>query len=159
MDLGPVPESAFQLINRLADPEEADDPVRKSALEVLKVHKGMLQSYAVIQSRKKPDLDVFSDSEIDVLRNVVADYGSRKARELVDLTHQPAAYKRADASRSPGSSVELPYEYFFDDAPASSDGARALADDAQAERAFAEALAAAGRSALTGAGAGSSVRH
>ena len=64
------------------------------------------------------------------------------------MTHGHAAYKRADAGRAPGSSVDLPYDYFFDDAPAGSEGARALADDEQADRAFAEALDAAGRQAL-----------
>lgn len=148
MDLGPVPESAYQLIGRLADPEEADDPVRRSALERLSIHKGMWQQYAVIRAKQKPDLDVFSDSEIEVLNSVVTEFGARKARDLVDLTHKHAAYKRADASRSPGSSVELPYDYFFDDAPPGSESARALADEEQTDRAFADAFDAAGRDAL-----------
>lgn len=149
MDLGPVPESAYQLIGRLADPEEADDPVRRAAAERLSIHKGVLRKYAVVRAVQKPDLDVFSDSEIEVLKDVVREFGSRKASELVDLTHAHAAYRRADAGRSPGSSVDLPYDYFFEDAPAGSDAARALAEEEHADRAFAEALEAAGRLALT----------
>lgn len=149
MDLGPVPESAYQLMSRLGDPEEAEDAVRRSALERLSIHKGLLQKYSVIRARQEPDLEVFSDSEIEVLNSVVAEFGLRKARDLVDLTHKHAAYKRADAERSRGSSVELPYDYFFDDAPAGSDAARAVAEEEHADRAFAEALEAAGRLALS----------
>ena len=127
MDLGPVPESAYQLIGRL--------------------------------SESVPDLDVFSDSEIEVLKGVVADYGSVGASDLVRLTHQHGAYQRADAGRAPGSIVELPYDYFFDDAPADSEGARTLADNEQADRAFAEALDAAGRRALTQKRHDSQVAH
>ncbi|MDP2320793.1 MAG: Panacea domain-containing protein [Acidobacteriota bacterium] len=149
MDLGPVPESAFQLISSLADPEEAEDPGRRAAAERLSLRKGVLQKYAVVRAVQKPDLEVFSDSEIEVLQSIVKEFGKRKASELVDLTHGHAAYKRADAGRSPGSSVDLPYEYFFEDAPPGSDGARALAEEEHADRAFADALEAAGRLALT----------
>lgn len=127
MDLGPVPESAYQLMGRLAE--------------------------------SLPDLDVFSDSEIEVLKGVVVDYGSVGASDLVRLTHQHAAYQRADASRASGSTVELPYDYFFDDAPAGSEGARALADDEQVDLGFAEALDAAGRKALAQKQPGSQVAH
>lgn len=149
MDLGPVPESAYQLIGRLAEPPEADDPGYKAATAHLEIHKGVMRKYGVVRAVQKPDLDVFSDSEIDVLQSIVKEFGKRKASELVDLTHRHAAYKRADAGRSPGSSVDLPYEYFFEDAPAGSDAARALADEEHADRAFADALEAAGRLALT----------
>ena len=127
MDLGPVPESAYQLIG--------------------------------LQTKSVPDLDVFSDSEIEVLKGIVADYGSVGASDLVRLSHQHAAYKRADASRASGSIVELPYDYFFDDAPAGSEGARALADNEQADLGFAEALDAAGRKALAQKQPGSHVAH
>ena len=149
MDLGPVPESAYQLIGRLAEPPEADDPGYRAATAHLEIHKGVMRKYGVLRAVRKPDLEVFSDSDIDVLQSIVKEFGKRKASELVDLTHAHAAYKRADAGRSPGSSVDLPYEYFFDDAPAGSDAARALAEEEHADRAFADALAAAGRLALS----------
>ncbi len=148
MDLGPVPESAYQLIGRLSEPSEVDDPVRQSAIGRLSVHKGMFQTYAVLRAKRKPDMDVFSESEVGVLKSVVAEFGRRPARELVDLTHKHAAYKRVDAGRARGSSVELPYDYFFDDAPAEALGVRALAHGEQDERDFADALQSAGRIAL-----------
>lgn len=148
MDLGPVPESAYQLIGRLGEPPEADDPGHRAAAARLEIHEGVMRRYAVLRAVQKPDLDVFSDSEIEVLQSVVNEFGTRKASELVDLTHGHAAYKRADAGRAPGSSVDLPYDYFFDDAPAGSEGARALADDEQADRAVADALGEAGLAIL-----------
>jgi hypothetical protein len=67
----------------------------------------------------------------------------------LDLTHEHAAHKRADAARSPGSSVDLPYEYFFDDAPEPQKSeARALAFSGQEDRDFADALNRSGRAAL-----------
>jgi uncharacterized phage-associated protein len=159
MDLGPVPESAYQLIGRLAEPPEADDPGYQAAVARLEIHKGVMRKYGVVRAVQKPDLDVFSESEIEVLQSIVTEFGTRKASELVDLTHGHAAYKRADTGRAPGSSVDLPYDYFFDDAPAGSEGARALADNEQADRAFAEALDAAGRQALAQKRHDSQVTH
>lgn len=148
MDLGPVPESAYQLIGRLCDPDEVDDPVREHAKRRLAINKGFLRQYPVLRAKGEPELDVFSDTELDTLKAIVKEFGNRRAKELVGLTHGHVAYQRADAGRAPGSSVDLPYEYFFDDAPAASADVRALAESEQEERDFANALDAAGRMAL-----------
>jgi uncharacterized phage-associated protein len=148
MDLGPVPEDAFQLISRLIEPAEVTDPEREHALQFIEVHKGFLHRYSVLRARQKPDLSVFSDSEVEALEATLREYGARPARALVDLTHTHRAYKRADAGRLPGSSCRLPYEYFFDDAPGDSMPARALAEQEQEDREFAYWLQHAGRVAL-----------
>jgi hypothetical protein len=77
------------------------------------------------------------------------EHGAKPARALVDLTHTHRAYKRADAGRLPGSSSQLPYEYFFDDAPGDAGPARALAQQQQEDHEFAHWLQHAGRVALT----------
>jgi len=125
MDLGPVPEGAFQLISRLIEPAEVTDPQRTRALERLDVYRGFLRRYAypVLRARSGPDMDVFSDSEVEALAATLKEFGQKSARVLVDLTHEHRAYKRADAGRTPGSSTHLPYEYFFEDAP---DGVKAI---------------------------------
>jgi uncharacterized phage-associated protein len=148
MDLGPVPESAFQLIGRIIDPAEVDDPVRARALQQLEVRKGFRYTYPVIRTRQQPDLDVFSDSEIEALDATLKQFGKEPARSLVDMTHEHAAYRRADAGRAPGSSIELPYDYFFDDAPASVRDLREVASQDQEDRDFADAFQRAGRAAL-----------
>jgi uncharacterized phage-associated protein len=151
MDLGPVPESAFQLIGDLLSPVEVEEPAREQALKRICVYRGMFKQYRypVLRAKTKPDLDVFSDSEVEVLDQTLAEFGKRQARALVDLTHEHTAYKRADADREPGSSVALPYEYFFFDAAEDPAAVRHLAESEQEDRNFADALQHAGREALT----------
>jgi uncharacterized phage-associated protein len=149
MDLGPVPEDAFQLISRVIEPAEVDDPQRTRALERLEVYRGFMRqySYPVLRARTAPDLSVFSESEIEALDATIREHGSQPARTLVDLTHEHRAYKRANAGRVPGSSVELPYEFFFEDAPEAAH-IRVLAEHEQEDRDFAAWLQRAGRTAL-----------
>lgn len=150
MDLGPVPKDAFQLISRLIEPAEVDDPQRAMALERLDVYRGFMRRYAypVLRARSGPDMGVFSDSEIEALSETLKEFGSKPARFLVDLTHEHRAYQRADSSRIPGSSTDLPYEYFFEDAPDSAHAVRLLAEHEQEDRDFATWLQHAGRTAL-----------
>lgn len=150
MDLGPVPEDSFQLISRLIEPAEVNDPGRELALQRLQVYSGFMHryKYPVLRARTAPDLDVFSESEIEALDVTLKEFGSTTARTLVDLTHEHRAYKKADAGRVPGSSVDLPYEFFFEDAPDGSGSIRQLAADEQEDREFAEWLQRAGRTAL-----------
>jgi hypothetical protein len=99
-------------------------------------------------------MDVFSESEVEALKAVLKEFGRTRARELVEITHQHRAYQHADAGRAPGSSVSLPYEYFFEDAPEELRDVLALAKHEQEDRDFAARLRAAGRtarSALAGA--------
>lgn len=148
MDLGPVPEDALQLISRLIEPAEVSDPEREHALERLDVYRGFMRPYPVLRAKANPDLDVFSESEVEALSATVKDYGATPARSLVDLTHQHQAYKRANVGRVPGSSSELPYEFFFEDAPESAHAVRLLAEHEQEDRDFARWLQRAGRVAL-----------
>lgn len=150
MDLGPVPEDSFQLISRLIEPAEVDDPSRERARQTLDVDRGFMHryQYPVLRARTNPDLDVFSESEIEALDATVKEFGSKPARALVDLTHEHRAYRRADAGRAPGSSCQLPYEYFFEDAPESAHSVQLLAEQEQEDRDFARWLQRAGRNAL-----------
>ena len=150
MDLGPVPEDGFNLISRLIEPAEVADSERTKALETLEVDRGFFNryKYPVLRAKGTPDLSVFSDSEVEALSAVVKEFGKKAARVLVDLTHNHRAYKRADATRAKGSSTNLPYEYFFDDAPDDVRAVQGLAGWEQEDRDFADALQRAGRGAL-----------
>ncbi len=53
MDLGPVPESAYQLISRLCELAEVEDPVRERAERSLTVHKGRLQEYPQLRAKAR----------------------------------------------------------------------------------------------------------
>lgn len=144
MDLGPVPESSYQLLGALIAPDEVSTD---------EAHDALIQSFAVdrdrryptLQSLQPPDMDVFSDSEEDALRQTLEEYGSKSASKLVDITHEHVAYKMADARRPNGSSVDLPYEYFFEDRDTP---ARELALKQQEDFEFADDLQRFGRIAL-----------
>ena len=154
MDLGPVPEDALQLISRLIEPAEVSDPQRDRALQQLTVYRGFMRrySYPVLRARTAPDLNVFSESELETLQVVANEYGATPARSLVDLSHGHRAYQRANAGRTPGSSTELPYEFFFEDAPANAQAVRLLAEHEQEDRDFAMWLQRAGRAAVRARG-------
>jgi uncharacterized phage-associated protein len=151
MDLGPVPEGAYQLISRVVAGDEIDDAPKAKVLEVLAVYRGIWGTlqYPTLRLKRKhqPDLDVFSDSEIEALDATISEFGARPARDLVDLTHEHKAYQLADAERSPGSSVALPYELFFADVD--TPAVRDLVEHQQEDRDFVEALRKAGRSAVS----------
>src|SRR5438105_2968951 len=148
MDLGPVPEGGYQLLNRLVAGDEIADPTKQRALDQLKVFRGWwgTLTYPTLRAKHKADLDVFSDSEVEVLDHTITEYGTRPARELVDMTHEHKAYKLADQGRATGSSVSLPYELFFADAEGSS--VKEWVEEQQEDRDFADALQRAGRAAL-----------
>jgi uncharacterized phage-associated protein len=150
MDYGPVPEGAFQLIGRAMEAPEVEDQAREQVLQMLDVYRGFLHRYRypVLRAKRKADLDVFSETEVEALSATVSEFGQRPARALVDLTHEHQAYKIADAGRLPGSSVDLPYEYFFEGAPEHR-AIRELAVEEQEDRDFADALQSAGRAVLT----------
>lgn len=150
MDLGPVPENTYQLTTRLIDPDEVVDTAARDAQHVLQVYRGFLHRYRypVLRARRQPDLSVFSDSEIGALERTVREFGKASARDLVNLTHQHEAYKRADAGRAAGSSVPLPYELFLSDVPTEQARmVRELAISEQEDRNFVDSLRAPAKAA------------
>lgn len=144
MDLGPVPESSYQLLGALIAPDEVStDEAHDALIRSFAVERD--RRYPTLQSLQAPDMDVFSDSEEAALKQTLEQYGSKSARRLVDITHEHVAYKMADARRPNGSSVDLPYEYFFEyrDTPVSE-----LALKHQEDREFADELQRLGRLSL-----------
>lgn len=151
MDFGPVPEDCYQLVSRLMEPVEVEDQARKRALEILHVYRGKLRRlrYPILTAKRRPDLSVFSKSDLEALDAIIREYGRKTARELVDLTHTHNAYRMADAGRAAGSSAALPYEYFFADADEKDrDAARERAESYTAALAFADALRTAGATTI-----------
>lgn len=144
MDFGPVPESTYQLTNRLVEPDEVDDPARQIAATFLQVDTGFLgrSKYPVLRALREADVSVFSDSELEALKATVQKYGNKPARALVNLMRDHRAYKRASAYRHEGSSVALPYEFFLEDASDEQAAAavRELAASEQENRNFVESL-------------------
>ncbi|MBU1088306.1 SocA family protein [Patescibacteria group bacterium] len=68
--------------------------------KLLKVSKGKSgQGYNdayVYKALKNPDLSVFSDGELDMLKRIVKKYGNKNGTELEKLTHKEAPYLAVD---------------------------------------------------------------
>ena len=58
---------------------------------------------------------LFSRSDLNVFREVVAKYGDKSFDELMNLTHKHYAYKRAWGSRGPAKRAEMHYEDMIED--------------------------------------------
>lgn len=97
------------------------------------------QQYAEFVATKSPDLDVFSDSDLEVLADVAERYGGKTAWELRDLAHQDPGVKIADALRlkTGRGSVHMPFQHFFEGTDST---LLPLVEEDQDNRDFAESL-------------------
>jgi uncharacterized phage-associated protein len=116
MEYGPVPSISLN---------EMDFAVETDA-EVKSKHQGLFnQILQVDRSGRYPrfelkndgllNMSVFSQSDIETLDQVLADYGHIPAGRLSELTHEEECWKAANARRPHGSSVAMAYEDFFDE--------------------------------------------
>lgn len=109
---GPVPSAALNTMGDAIEKTEVEDADRNLFHQYLEV-KTFWNPYPVFKAKQKYDPDVFSESELEVLGNVVRQYGSYTARQLVDLTHNEPTWKVPNQFRSPEGRAAIPYELFF----------------------------------------------
>jgi uncharacterized phage-associated protein len=114
MDFGPVPSESLDMISRFVAPDEVADRTREQLGAFLEREE---HQHPLIRARRPPDLDVFSDSDIEALEHTVRRFGRLTAGQLIDLVHKDPGVKRADKGRPPGRRSELPYEFFFEGQP------------------------------------------
>lgn len=114
LDYGPVPSVALNEMSSATDKPEVEDSDRKLLLQVLDVKRALFGAgYPVFKSKGKFDADVFSESELEVLRHVAKKYGPCTARQLVGKTHEDPTWATANQTRAPGGRTAIPYELFF----------------------------------------------
>lgn len=113
MNLGPLPSEANDLLNEAEAAVSASLPIGEPVAPALRVEKAIWQRYPRFVAHSDPDLDVFSESEVEALTHTISEYGRLSARKLVDLTHEEAGWLEANSKRRPGGRAELPYELFF----------------------------------------------
>jgi uncharacterized phage-associated protein len=132
MEHGPVPSMTRDLVNA----RFADDPDDTSMNEYFDVERS--SAHPQLVAKHEPDLDVFSDSDIEVLTEVVATYGKKTAWQLRELAHEFPEIEAALAARRAAKQnvVPIPFESFFD---ASSPMIELVRQD-QDDRDFAESL-------------------
>lgn len=143
MDHGPVPSAALELMNRLVAPDEIADPVRERLSKTLSVHRSAFSRNHPFRA-KAHDNSVYShlsDSEREVLDEIIRKYGQKTAGELVELAHREYAWRVSDRLRPAGSSWPMPYETFFEgDSSSSAAALRQFAEEQQEDRDFIAAL-------------------
>lgn len=133
MEHGPVPSRTRDLVNaRLA--EDPDVELMGEYFDVGRSH-----TYPELIAKRDADLEVFSETDIEVLEEIAQKYGPRTAWQLRDLTHELPEIQAALAKRSASKKnvVPVPFESFFGESSAS------LADlvrQDQEDRDFAESL-------------------
>jgi len=140
MDFGPVPSSSLNFLNNALGREveygPKFEPVRELFERTLKV-KGATNPVFVAVS--EPDVDVFSESDLEALNQTLEKYGGKTAGELVELTHADATWQIPDQVREPGGTEPIPYQLLFEGEDVD-EGLKQLLEMEQEDRDFLLAL-------------------
>jgi uncharacterized phage-associated protein len=115
MEHGPVPSISLNEMNyALETDQEIQFEEEPALLRVLGTTK---QQYPVfyLKDPKLFDPDVFSESDLEVLGEVVQVYGGKSAWQLRQESHSEEAWLMANQFRSPGSSTPIAFERLFDE--------------------------------------------
>ncbi|HET8798594.1 MAG TPA: type II toxin-antitoxin system antitoxin SocA domain-containing protein [Thermoanaerobaculia bacterium] len=99
-----------------------------------------MRRHPVFRAKKDPDLDVFSDSDIEALDYAIRNFGAKSAWQLSQDSHDEPAWKIANECRPAGSSVIMDYRLFFEGHP-EAEGMLRLVEAQQEDRDSAEELA------------------
>lgn len=122
MEYGPVPSASLNVMNDVLDHDEHFPPMAKELFDdYLIVEKGIFRKYAVFRAKREPDLDVFSDSDIEALEYAQMNFGAKSAWALSEESHAEPCWQAANENRAPGSSVMMDYRLFFEGHPEAAD--------------------------------------
>jgi uncharacterized phage-associated protein len=116
MSHGPVPEQAYDIIKAALTKEHRD------------------RTYPRFVAKSAPDMDVLSESDVEVIEEVLKEYGHLSAWKLRDLTHQEPEVKESDEElkKTHRRSVPIPLVRFFD--PERDKSIRASVEATQSDR-------------------------
>lgn len=140
MEYGPVPSASLNVMNDLIAQDPAYPPVAKALFDEYVTVERFLRKHPVFRARKEPDLDVFSDSDIEALDYAVSTFGGKTAGQLSQESHDEPSWKIANECRPAGSSVIMDYRLFFEGHPEAADMLR-FVEAQQEDRDSAEELA------------------
>jgi len=115
LDCGPVPSMSLDIMNDVI----CGVPLRRTL-----PNKEIFEKYLRVDDKKSrypefilkrgPNLEVFSESEIEALNHTVKKYGDRSGSELIDLTHEELTWISVKNG-------EIDYRLFVADSPNSSE--------------------------------------
>ncbi|MGH8015321.1 MAG: Panacea domain-containing protein [Candidatus Zixiibacteriota bacterium] len=103
MDLGPVPSNALDLLEEF--------PIGDNGESEFFYDEKTSVRYPSIISRIEPNLDIFSEAELDCIGQVIESLGKLSSKELSVLSHNDCTWKESKKN-SP-----IDYKLFFKDNP------------------------------------------
>lgn len=109
MQHGPAPSSALDSLNAVLAGEDRTSELA-TALEV-----NPRFQYPRFVAVAAPDLESLSESDIEALDEVLAQFGSKSFPELRAMTHEMAAYQNAWDNRGNKNSAPMAFEDFFEE--------------------------------------------
>ncbi len=139
MKNGPVPSASLDAMNEAITPDEVRDAEIEQAFAAVAVDHAYPPNPRFLAAGE-PDLDVFSESDLEVLREVFEKYGRQSAYRLIELTHKEPAWVMSYSRRGAGLQAPMPYESFFQGQPEDVQRVRELAEAQQEDREFVAAL-------------------
>lgn len=111
LDYGPVPSKALDIMNEAIDPYRLRG-IPQSNLELLMRYVKIDtegKAHPTFQAKTKPDLEVFSESELEALNETIERYGHYSGPQLINLTHREAPWLKTERNE------EIDYHLFFED--------------------------------------------
>ena len=112
LDYGPVPSKALDIMNEAIEPYQLRG-IPQSNLELFKKYLKVDaegKAHPTFEVKDEPDFDVFSESELEALRETVKRYGHYSGRQLIDLAHREAPWRKTARNE------EIDYRLFFEGA-------------------------------------------
>lgn len=113
LDYGPVPSKALDIMNEAIDPYRLEG-VPQSNLELFKKYLRIDvegRRHPVFEAKSTPDLEVFSESELEALHETIKRYGQYSGTQLIHLTHREAPWLRTEPNEA------IDYRLFFEGTP------------------------------------------
>ncbi|HEY3375758.1 MAG TPA: Panacea domain-containing protein [Candidatus Aquicultor sp.] len=112
MGRGPVPSVSLNVMNEAINgeasyPDITEETSVKIFAELVDINRN--DRHPVFQARKQPELDVFSESELEVLTEVTDKLGSLSASSLIERTHDDVAWRRT------AENSEIDFRLFLED--------------------------------------------
>jgi uncharacterized phage-associated protein len=139
MEYGPVPSTSLNVMNDAIARDPHFPPVAKEIFDEYIVVEKPWFRYPVFRAKKEPDLDVFSESDIEALEYACKKHGDKSAWQLSLESHSEPAWITANEQRPSGSRVMMDYRLFFEGHPEAV-GVLRLVEAQQEDRDAAEEL-------------------
>ena len=94
LDYGPVPSMSLDIMNDVISDLSLRRPLRnKATFEKYLQVDYKITRYPKFVLKREPNLEIFSESEIEALNHAVEKYGNRSGPQLIDLTHKELTWK------------------------------------------------------------------